>query len=137
MDRIKGTAQRVLEVELEETEMWSALCELDIECCVSCYNPRYIAQALASFLTAEADEKDEGNDEGAVLKGGRDGRPESAVCFTTLVIVYFTLTGRQTPQNPPKVAPQSGEDETPGKATPHGIFISISPFEIRSRTSAA
>ena len=80
-DKLRGTVQRMLEVELEETEMWSALCELDIECCVSCYNPRYIAQALASFLTAEADEKDEGNDEGAVLKGGRDGRPESAACF--------------------------------------------------------
>ena len=41
----------MLEVELEETEIWVALCELEIECYVSCYNPRYIAQALASWLT--------------------------------------------------------------------------------------
>ena len=40
----------MFEVELEETKMWLALCELDIGCYVSCYNPRYIAQALASLL---------------------------------------------------------------------------------------
>lgn len=50
VDWIKGTVQMLLEVELKETEMWLALCELDIECHVSCYNPRYITQALASLL---------------------------------------------------------------------------------------
>ena len=39
LDRITGTVQTVMEVELKETEMWLALCELDIECCVSSYNP--------------------------------------------------------------------------------------------------
>ena len=42
--------QRMLEVELEETEMWLALCELDIECYVSSYNPKCIAQALSSLI---------------------------------------------------------------------------------------
>ena len=32
VDRVKGTLQRMLEVELEETEMRSASCDLDIEC---------------------------------------------------------------------------------------------------------
>ena len=50
VDMIKGTVQMMLEVELEETEMWLALCELDTECYVSCYNPRYITQALSSLL---------------------------------------------------------------------------------------
>ena len=50
VDRIKGTVQRMLEVELEETENWLALCELDIECYVPCYNPRCLTQALASLL---------------------------------------------------------------------------------------
>ena len=50
VDRVKGTVQRMLEVELEETEMWLALCELDIECYVSSYNPKYIAQALSSLI---------------------------------------------------------------------------------------
>ena len=36
----------MIEVELEETEMWLALCELNIECHVSSYNPSHIAQAL-------------------------------------------------------------------------------------------
>ena len=37
----------MMAVELEETEMWLALCELlDIECYVSSYNPSYIAPAL-------------------------------------------------------------------------------------------
>ena len=31
VDRIKGTVQKMLEVELEETETWLALCELDID----------------------------------------------------------------------------------------------------------
>ena len=31
VDRIKGTVQRMLEVELEETEMWLALCELQLQ----------------------------------------------------------------------------------------------------------
>ena len=48
--RIKGAVQRVLEIELEETEMWVSLFEIDIECYRSCYNPRYIAQTLASLL---------------------------------------------------------------------------------------
>ena len=42
LDRITGTVQRMMEVELEETEMWLALCELDIECYVTSYNPSYI-----------------------------------------------------------------------------------------------
>ena len=44
----------MLEVELEENEMWSALCELDIECDASSYNPKDIAQALAG-LTSQPD----------------------------------------------------------------------------------
>ena len=50
LDRITVTAQMMMEVELEETEMWLALCELDIECHVSSYNPSYIAQALKRLL---------------------------------------------------------------------------------------
>ena len=53
VDRIKGTIQRMLEVELEETEMWLALCELDIECYVSSYNPKYIAHALSSLISQQ------------------------------------------------------------------------------------
>ena len=49
LDRVKGTVQRMMEVELEETEMWLALCELNLECYVSSYNPKYIAQALSSL----------------------------------------------------------------------------------------
>ena len=30
--------------------MWLALCELDIECYVSSYNPSYIAQALKRLM---------------------------------------------------------------------------------------
>ena len=51
VDIVKGTGQMMLEVELEETEMWSALCELGIECYVSSYNPKCIAQALASLIS--------------------------------------------------------------------------------------
>ena len=45
----------MLEVELEETEMWLALCELDIECYVSSYNPKYndIAHALSSLISQQ------------------------------------------------------------------------------------
>ena len=50
LDRVTGTVQRMLEVELEPTEMWLALCELDIECYVSSYNPSYIAQALKRLM---------------------------------------------------------------------------------------
>ena len=50
VDRVKGTVQRMLEVALEGTEMWVALCEPDIECYVSSYNPMYIAQALSSLI---------------------------------------------------------------------------------------
>ena len=50
LDRITGTVQRMMEVELEESEMWLALCELDIECYVSSYNPSYIAQALKRLM---------------------------------------------------------------------------------------
>ena len=50
VDRIKGTVQRMLEVELEESEMWLALCELDIDCYVSYYNPGYVTQALSSLM---------------------------------------------------------------------------------------
>ena len=45
LDRIAGTVQRTMEVELKETEMWLALCELDVERYVSSYTS-YIAQAL-------------------------------------------------------------------------------------------
>ena len=41
----------MLEVELEGTEMWLALCELDIECYVSSYNPKYIVQAASSLIS--------------------------------------------------------------------------------------
>ena len=34
LDRITGTVQRMMEVELEETDMWLAQCKLDIECYV-------------------------------------------------------------------------------------------------------
>ena len=37
-------------MELEETEMWLALCEIDIEWYVSSYNPSYIAQALKRLM---------------------------------------------------------------------------------------
>ena len=50
VDRVKGTVQRMLEVELEETEMLSAVCELDEECHVSSYSPKYIAQALSRLV---------------------------------------------------------------------------------------
>ena len=50
LDRVTGTVQRMMEVELEETEMGLALCELDIECYVASYNPRYIAQALQRLM---------------------------------------------------------------------------------------
>ena len=50
LDRITSTVQRMMEVELEEAEMWLALCKLDIECCVSSYNPSYIAQALKRLM---------------------------------------------------------------------------------------
>ena len=40
-------------MELEESEMWLALCELDIECHVSSYNPKYIAQALPSLISQQ------------------------------------------------------------------------------------
>ena len=50
LDRVTGTVQRMMEVELEPTEMWLALCELDIECYVSSYNPSYIAQALQRLM---------------------------------------------------------------------------------------
>ena len=50
LDRITDTVQRMMEVELEETEMWLALCELDIEYYVSFYNPSYIAQALKRLM---------------------------------------------------------------------------------------
>ena len=67
LDRITGTVQRMMEVELKETEMWLALCELDIEYYVSSYNPSYIAQTLNSPNqtddTTEDGEGDEGYDE--------------------------------------------------------------------------
>ena len=50
LDRVTGTVQRMMAVELEPTEMWLALCELDIECYVSSYNPSYIAQALQRLM---------------------------------------------------------------------------------------
>ena len=52
LDRATGTAQRIMEVELEETEMWlaRALCELDIECPVSSYNPSCTSQALKRLV---------------------------------------------------------------------------------------
>ena len=50
LDRITGIVQRMMEVELEESEMWVALCELDIECYTSSYNPSYIAQALKRLM---------------------------------------------------------------------------------------
>ena len=34
LDWMTGTVQRMMEVELEESELWLALCELDIECYV-------------------------------------------------------------------------------------------------------
>ena len=51
MGRVKDTVQRVLEVELEETEMWLACCELDIKWHVSSYGPKYIAQALTRLIS--------------------------------------------------------------------------------------
>ena len=50
LDRVTGTVQRMMEAELETTEMWLALCELDIECYVSSYNPSYIAQVLQRLM---------------------------------------------------------------------------------------
>ena len=52
LDRVTGTVQRRMEVDLEPTEIWLALCELDIECydIVSSYNPSYIAQALQRLM---------------------------------------------------------------------------------------
>ena len=47
LDRV---TQTMMEVELEATEMWLALCELDIECYVSSDNPSYIAQALQRLM---------------------------------------------------------------------------------------
>ena len=51
VDRVKGTLQRMLEVELEDIEMWSALCELGRECYGCSYNPKYITQTLASLVS--------------------------------------------------------------------------------------
>ena len=39
-----------VEVELEEAEVWLALCVLDIECYASSYKPSYIAQALTRLM---------------------------------------------------------------------------------------
>ena len=50
LDMVTGTVQRMVEVELEPTEMWLALCELDIECYVSSYNPSYITEALQRLM---------------------------------------------------------------------------------------
>ena len=50
LDRVIGKVQRMMEVELEPTEMWLALCELDIECYVSSYNPSYVAPALQRLM---------------------------------------------------------------------------------------
>ena len=50
LDRITGTVQRMMKVELNETEMWIALCKLDIECYVSSYNPSYIAKAMKRLM---------------------------------------------------------------------------------------
>ena len=50
LDRVTGTVQRMLEVDLEPAVLWLALCELDMECYVSSYNPSYIAQALQRLM---------------------------------------------------------------------------------------
>ena len=50
LDMVTGTVQKMMEVELKETEIWIALCELDIEWHVSSYKPSYIAQALKRLM---------------------------------------------------------------------------------------
>ena len=50
LDRVTGTVQRMMEVVLEPTEMWLALCKLNIECYASSYDPSYIAQALQRLV---------------------------------------------------------------------------------------
>ena len=48
--RVTHTWQRLMEVELEEAEVWLALCELDLECYVSSYSPSHIDQALQRLM---------------------------------------------------------------------------------------
>ena len=66
LDRVTGTVQKVLEVELQNAEMGLALWELDIECYVSSYNPSYNVIAQALHWPAKTDDitEDEENDEG-------------------------------------------------------------------------
>ena len=89
VDRVKGTVQRMLEVELEETEMWSAVCELNIECYVSSYNPRYTAQALSS-LTSQPKLTRKTKEMMRKLLGRMRWEAGECCVFTTLGIVYIS-----------------------------------------------
>ena len=89
VDRVKGTVQRMLEVDLEETEMWLALCELDIECYVSSYNPKYIAQALSSLISQPKLTRK--TKEMMRKLSGRMGLEARECCgFTALGVVYIS-----------------------------------------------
>ena len=62
LDRVTGTVQRMMEVELEPTEMWLALCEINIECYdIVSYNPS--PSPAGTDDTTEDEERDEGYDE--------------------------------------------------------------------------
>ena len=75
-----------MEVELEPT----VLCELDIECYVSYYNPSYIAQALQRLMI-QPKMKRKMKDMMRKILGRMREQTRECCLFTTLGIVYFTL----------------------------------------------
>ena len=79
VDRVKGTVQSMLEVELEETEMWPDVCELEIERYVSSYNPKYRAEALSSLISHPRLTRKTKEMMRVWCYGGCDWEPESAM----------------------------------------------------------